>query len=50
MSGLEKPGIGSKPGTRGELEELPKGSRRKNRVAPIASRLMAMPTTTWSAR
>ena len=34
----------------GEFDELSKARRRKNRVVPMASRLIAMPTTTWSAR
>ena len=40
----------AKPGMRGEFDELSKKSRRKKRVMPTASRLIAMPTTIWSAR
>ena len=32
------------PATRGEFDELSKASRRKKRVSPITSRLIAMPT------
>jgi len=35
-----------KPATRGEFDELAKKSFKKNRVTPIASRLIATPTTT----
>ena len=42
--------VSMNPDRRGELEELSKVSRKKNRVMPIASRLIAMPTTTWFAR
>ena len=35
--------------TRGEFELEPKASWRKNRVIPTVNRLMATPTTIWSA-
>ena len=38
-----------KPGTRGEFDALSNARCRKNRVTPIASRLIATPHTTWSA-